>query len=687
LLNKKMPTPFSSFSPLTPRSRWREFFANLGVLVRAGQPAPRYFKLRPLSGKYADIPRGRFPGRGLLYSFLAHEIVILAILTVSTAVQLTAAYRRMQRASWRPDEKLMYLLPELGGGASSDKPAPTKPETKKSRMRAIHESPEGEESASAPSKPGLVYPAPQRIISNPPNPTNRIQTVLQPELVKPPTLKVPLALPNMVTIARLTAPRPDYAPKLQAPTPQPAKTPSAPSPALAGPERHPLSWHFVNVQPTAPPPEAPQLTLPEVTSHKFGPLPQNPHPVIKVPKVNQPATAAAPEAPELKPEVARNMVLAPPGIHERPVTVPVIRRAPSTSGEATPRPETVRLKPELGGGTDAHSVLVLSPTPGAPTPNPAVPLGEARGQFAMGPEPNLKAPPGAGIGLGTGAGGSPGGPTAQPREGGLGGGTSLTSGGSGEGKGAGSGTSKVPGSAAGGGGGTGAGGAAASAGPGTGAGGGKGTGSGTGTGNGSGTGPGTSPFAGISIAGGSGTTVSASHPTANPTKTQPAPHGTYGMSIVSTASSGGGLRDFGIFRNETVYTVYIEAGQSQEPSWTLQYAEMGHSAPDPTVSSLTLSSSGDTQRQFTPPYPIDKEEPKFPADVVARNSGRVVVIAGVITAEGKFGQLRIIQSPNTQLNAPALEALSKWSFRPAERAGQPVALKILLGIPLPPSPQ
>ncbi len=178
-----------------------------------------------------------------------------------------------------------------------------------------------------------------------------------------------------------------------------------------------------------------------------------------------------------------------------------------------------------------------------------------------------------------------------------------------------------------------------------------------------------------------------SHAGTNPTKTQPPTHGTYGINIVATASSGGGLRDYGIFRNETVFTVYIASGEPQAPSWTMQYAELGRAAPDPMVSSLTLSTSGDPQRQLTPPYPVDKEDPKFPPDVVARNSGRMLVIAGVITAEGKLSQLRIVQSPSTQLNAPALEALSNWTFRPAERAGQAVALKILLGIPLPSPPQ
>ncbi len=703
-----MPTRFSIFVPLTPRSRWREFFANCAALMGIGRRSAMHLKSRPNGNSYTDIPKGRFPGRGLLYSFLAHEIGIFAILMVTTAVQLAADYRHLREVWKPPEDKLTYLLPELGGGSFGEKPVAVKPELNKSGVAAPAQvakaSPASRARGTAPpAKPGLVYPGPQPIVSNPPNPTNRIQTISQPELVNPPALTAPLALRNQVTIARLTQPRPDFAPRVLAPPPTPVKAPSAP---VLGPELHPLGWHFVNVQLTAPPAVPPQLALPEISSHKFTPLPENPNPVISVPKVSEARTSATPEAPQLKPEVARNLVPAPPGIQERVVTVPKVS-SPAPTGEDTPSPEAAQLKPELGGGTDAHSVLVLSPTPGAPTPNPAVPPGEARGQFAIGPVPNLKAPPGAGIGMGVPGGSgtvaapSAGGSSTETGGGGLVGGTSPTSGEPGDatGSGGGGGVHKFteetlfgtgPGTGSGTvGAGTGSGeGGGTGTSPGTGKGNGSGTGTGTGVGPGSGagTGPGASPFAGISITGGSGTGVG-SHAGTNPTKTQPPTHGTYGINIVATASSGGGLRDYGIFRNETVFTVYIASGEPQAPSWTMQYAELGRAAPDPMVSSLTLSTSGDPQRQLTPPYPVDKEDPKFPPDVVARNSGRMLVIAGVITAEGKLSQLRIVQSPSTQLNAPALEALSNWTFRPAERAGQAVALKILLGIPLPSPPQ
>jgi len=39
-------------------------------------------------------------------------------------------------------------------------------------------------------------------------------------------------------------------------------------------------------------------------------------------------------------------------------------------------------------------------------------------------------------------------------------------------------------------------------------------------------------------------------------------------------------------------------------------------------------------------------------------------------------------TPDTRLNDPIVQAFHKWVFRPAPLNNQPVAVKVLLGIPL-----
>jgi TonB family protein len=152
------------------------------------------------------------------------------------------------------------------------------------------------------------------------------------------------------------------------------------------------------------------------------------------------------------------------------------------------------------------------------------------------------------------------------------------------------------------------------------------------------------------------------------------------MTVSSTAASGGGLRDYGIFHNESVFTVYVEMTHSptRAPSWILQYAQLRPSAPDgtPAAGSIRL---GD---HVVAPYPVTKENPEFPNDLVARNLGKLVVVYGEINVKGKVENTRIVHSPNPLLNRPALDALKKWEFRPAVSNGRPVPVKILVGIPL-----
>jgi hypothetical protein len=125
---------------------------------------------------------------------------------------------------------------------------------------------------------------------------------------------------------------------------------------------------------------------------------------------------------------------------------------------------------------------------------------------------------------------------------------------------------------------------------------------------------GSAPFSGISIA--------EAEPPANPPPPRVAtPHGLYGMTIIATGSSGGGLKDYGIFRNETVYTVYVDMAETghTRPNWTLQY-----SAPGGSSQAISI---------LVPPFPSTREYPRLPRDATLRNLGRTMVVSGFITRD------------------------------------------------------
>jgi hypothetical protein len=148
-------------------------------------------------------------------------------------------------------------------------------------------------------------------------------------------------------------------------------------------------------------------------------------------------------------------------------------------------------------------------------------------------------------------------------------------------------------------------------------------------------------------------------------KVEPRRQISYAMNIVSTASSGGGLPELGVFQNEKVYTVYLDMRANDEdptPSWTLQYAVV---QPPPT-----------------PPYAMLKVVPEFTPELVRKCARRLIVASATMDVSGKLDQVSVRQSPESQLVGPLVEALKHWVFEPAQIDGRPVALKILLGIRL-----
>jgi hypothetical protein len=199
-------------------------------------------------------------------------------------------------------------------------------------------------------------------------------------------------------------------------------------------------------------------------------------------------------------------------------------------------------------------------------------------------------------------------------------------------------------------------------------------------GKGTGTGAGRKPFSGITISGGSydpGTAENSAPvvQAARPLQTD------YGVTVISTENSGGGLPFFGVFSHEQIYTVYLDMRRAEAdpaPAWTLEFAILQDTA-DPANESKDRSRS---QEGVVLPFPVLKELPALPAELVRNHLRRMVVVYAIINIEGKMEQMSVKESPDDLLNEPLLRTLSKWIFRPARLNGEPVAVKALLGIPL-----
>lgn len=80
------------------------------------------------------------------------------------------------------------------------------------------------------------------------------------------------------------------------------------------------------------------------------------------------------------------------------------------------------------------------------------------------------------------------------------------------------------------------------------------------------------------------------------------------------------------------------------------------------------------------PVPVRMVPPKFPPEMRREGTGGVVTVKCTIDEKGNVTDPTVEKASNDAFVAPALEALRKWKFKPAKKAGTPVALKVSIPI-------
>jgi len=274
-------------------------------------------------------------------------------------------------------------------------------------------------------------------------------------------------------------------------------------------------------------------------------------------------------------------------------------------------------------GPDLRTFLALTPMPAVAEPALSAPPGEAKGRFAVSPDPNLDASGNEPGSKGTTAAAGP------PA-------TAVSSGSAAE--------------------------------------------SGLASGSDTSSGPGKNVFPGITIIGGAVDTKTARNPAVNARTPLPL-QTSYGITVLSSGAGGGGLPNLGVFSNEQVHTAFLDMRRDindQVPSWTVEYALL-QGRPGQAGGA---SKPGGSQLGIVLPFPTVKEQPAMPPELVRSYPGRMVIVYAIINIEGKMEQMVVKDSPDSRLNEPVLNALSKFVFRPAQRDGETVPAKALLGIPV-----
>ena len=150
------------------------------------------------------------------------------------------------------------------------------------------------------------------------------------------------------------------------------------------------------------------------------------------------------------------------------------------------------------------------------------------------------------------------------------------------------------------------------------------------------------------------------------------------MIVSAGPMGGGGLGVYGALPCTKIYTIFLPMN-----GWTMQYCQKPGSADAPKEAPST-SNSGLLQLEpgLVPPDPDLTTRYDFKRLPVPPGKGqKLIVLKGTMAEDGTISAIEVYQGVVPQMDEAARLAFSRWKFRPAQRAGKPVPLEILVGIP------
>lgn len=79
---------------------------------------------------------------------------------------------------------------------------------------------------------------------------------------------------------------------------------------------------------------------------------------------------------------------------------------------------------------------------------------------------------------------------------------------------------------------------------------------------------------------------------------------------------------------------------------------------------------------FTPPVPIHRVSPRHPPELMAQLINGSASVECAIEADGSVKSVKLLSATHQEFGLAALDAVREWTFEPARRDGQPVAVNL-----------
>ena len=80
------------------------------------------------------------------------------------------------------------------------------------------------------------------------------------------------------------------------------------------------------------------------------------------------------------------------------------------------------------------------------------------------------------------------------------------------------------------------------------------------------------------------------------------------------------------------------------------------------------------------PVPVKTPPPDYPSEMKRQGTSGVVAVTIVIDETGLVTSCSVAKSSQVDFEAPALAAVKKWKFKPAQKDGAPVKMKVTVPI-------
>ena len=128
-----------------------------------------------------------------------------------------------------------------------------------------------------------------------------------------------------------------------------------------------------------------------------------------------------------------------------------------------------------------------------------------------------------------------------------------------------------------------------------------------------------------------------------------------------------------ILSGKEVFTMRVDMPNltSASGSWVLNFAQLDD----------TLPAYQQPKGKLSAPVALRKVDPKYPQTAIKQRIDGEVILYAIIRQDGRVDSIQLVRGVDPLLDQNAMEALSRWQFRPATREGQPVDIEAVVHIP------